>query len=136
MTPRQKFVEANDCVIWPGRISSYGYGMAGRAGRAHRIAYQKYHGVSLVPRQHVHHLCGVRSCVNVAHLEVVDAGVHATEHNTGRLKSHCKWGHEFKPETTHYDRLGKRICWICQSARFRRYRKEKRATILKEVFDD
>jgi hypothetical protein len=104
--------------------------------RAHRYFYMQYYNKPLRRRDHVHHTCGRRDCVNIKHLKVVDASAHATQHNTGRLKSHCKWGHPFKPGTTRYDKKGRRICWTCQLRRFAESRKRCRARILKVVFDD
>lgn len=113
------------CIVWVGGISAKGYGrfvVNSRRVTAHRWIYERT--VGPVPDGIVlDHLCRVRSCVNVAHLEAVSnrenivRGVGATARNL--RKTHCKNGHEFTPENTRYKRRYKRsayhgrICRIC-----------------------
>jgi len=68
----------NPCWFWRGARSSAGYAYMGRAGTnriVHRVVAWAEAGfpgqLSLFPQ--VHHTCGVRSCVNPAHLVPVTA---------------------------------------------------------------
>jgi hypothetical protein len=62
-----------DCWTWTGSRSEAGYGRL-RVGSdviyAHRWSYEHY--VGMIPdHMEIDHLCGVRHCVNPAHLDVV-----------------------------------------------------------------
>ncbi len=63
-------IKANGCWIWAGSIGQNGYGrmrFGGKTHRAHRVAYELYHGP--VPRAlGVLHSCDCPSCVNPFHL--------------------------------------------------------------------
>lgn len=64
------------CWLWTGAANgSGGYGVVRVAGRdlgAHRVFYDALVGPAPC-WQHIDHLCGVRRCVNPAHLEPVTA---------------------------------------------------------------
>lgn len=63
----------NACWPWKKSLMSRGYGQiwtGTRNGRAHRIAYELAHGVTLSNDQHVMHSCDNRDCCNPAHLSV------------------------------------------------------------------
>lgn len=66
-------VDGNGCWLWQRQMHGAGYGHTQRGGRsqtAHRWYYERF--VGPVPEgHHVDHLCGVRRCVNPAHLEAV-----------------------------------------------------------------
>lgn len=61
------------CIEWPHHIARNGYGQMrynGRARYAHRVLYEQFYGP--IPKGLVvDHLCGVRSCINPLHMEVV-----------------------------------------------------------------
>lgn len=63
------------CWLWTGSLSADGYGVMlrrgpGRSNYAHRFAYETF--VGPVPEGlELDHLCRVRACVNVEHLEAV-----------------------------------------------------------------
>jgi hypothetical protein len=109
------------CWRWTGLIDKYGYGHTSVGSRsdgtrrgmlAHRLAYERAHGVELAPRGHpdhrqVDHVCHNRSksckggvaclhrrCVNPAHLVLTTAqeNTAASSHSTAsinRAKTHC-----------------------------------------------
>ncbi len=58
------------CVLWEGYVRPDGYGQKGRCFLAHRVAYQEARGP--IPQGlTIDHLCSVKLCVNVDHLEAV-----------------------------------------------------------------
>lgn len=60
------------CWFWNLRLDRDGYGRWGNR-RAHRIAYVIANGE--IPAGYtIDHTCGMRSCVNPAHLEAVTGG--------------------------------------------------------------
>jgi hypothetical protein len=68
------------CWIWIGPRAAYGYGTTYRVpsgGRsyAHRVLYEAA-GRRLVPGYHLHHLCGLRCCVNPDHLVPLSPAEH------------------------------------------------------------
>lgn len=63
----------NGCWLWAGYLNKNGYGFfwtGTRKTSAHRAAYERVHG-PLSAEMHVHHECGIRCCVNPAHLRAV-----------------------------------------------------------------
>lgn len=56
-------VAANDCVIWPGRLTADGYGN-------HRAVWRKING-PIPDGLQLDHLCRTNACVNPDHLELV-----------------------------------------------------------------
>lgn len=90
--------------------------------RAHRVAYLLAHGT--IPQGLVlDHLCGLKQCCNVAHLEAVTQGENmrrywaSREYEPRQHMTHdrCVRGHEFTPATEyrHVDRP-RRQCLICR----------------------
>ena len=74
--PEQSFADntepQGDCLIWVGAISSSGYGVISGGGTresAHRWAYEQANG-PIPTGQTIDHTCGVRACVDPAHLRV------------------------------------------------------------------
>jgi hypothetical protein len=62
------------CVLWKGNITQYGYGRwtsgPNRDKGAHVVAWESAHGP--VPKgMTIDHLCRVKHCVRVSHMEVV-----------------------------------------------------------------
>ena len=99
------------CWIWTGWINRYGYGyfkVNGRNVKPHRWV------MDASKRMEVHHLCGVRACVNPSHLKVLTPQQHRQLHVEAR--THCKRGHEYTEENTYwYPRGGGRICRTCNN---------------------
>lgn len=66
-----KVDKSGECWLWTGAIDSCGYGLfRGSEVRAHRMAYALNTG-PIPEGMSIHHSCGVRHCVNPAHLEAV-----------------------------------------------------------------
>ncbi len=68
------------CHVWMGARFSTGYGqfkLDGKTQLAHRVAWLWFTG-SVADQ--VHHLCGVKACVNPEHLEAVNRKQHARRH--------------------------------------------------------
>lgn len=66
-------VDDAGCWLWQGAISRGGYGFVTRKTTqrlAHRWYYELHYG-ALAPGLHVHHICGVRHCVNPGHLKAM-----------------------------------------------------------------
>ncbi len=74
------------CVLWQGAINSKGYAVRGTKEErflVHRRVFEDERGP--IPEGHeIHHLCEVRRCVNVAHLQAVRPLAHRRVH-LGRL---------------------------------------------------
>lgn len=121
---------------------------------AHRVAYERHHGVQLPKRgepghRQVDHECHNRSkscpggptclhrrCVNPEHLTLATAKENSeasdrTPAHRNRRKTHCSNGHEFTPENT-YEQVRKngttvsRSCKKCQVANRTRNRRLQR----------
>ena len=93
------------CWIWTGATR-------GRYGAwcneyAHRIA------VDARPDQHVHHRCGVKLCVNPAHLGAMTRA----EHDRLHRRTACGKGHDLTVEANVYEWRGSRHCRVCRNAR-------------------
>ena len=123
----------SDCLLWAGSRNTNGYGQVRDGVRntvVHRLMYEWFAGP--VPAgAELDHLCRVRHCANVAHLEPV-----SHQENVRRgvspaaeaaVKTHCVNDHEFTEANTYIDRKGHRYCRPCRAARMRRYKRAARA---------
>jgi HNH endonuclease len=129
--------ELGPCWIWKGYInkeSHYGYFYARSHGhralglRAHRLAWELLRGK--IPRGYVtDHLCRVKKCVNVNHLEIVTPrqntlrGLSPSSLNS--RKAVCKRGHPLWGRNLYVTPKGGRRCrtcfnWLCRSYRQRK----------------
>lgn len=84
----------DDCELWTGGTHAAGYGQAKRPGggyiSAHVLAVL-LDGREIPAGYHVHHRCGVKLCVNPAHLEVLSPGDHMRTHRPPSTA--CQNGH-------------------------------------------
>ena len=109
------------CLVWHGKLTKKGYGVfcySGKTYAAHRLAWEIEHGP--IPNELVmDHLCRVRCCVNVHHLELV-----TNKENLRRgysfsalnaRKTHCQRGHLLSEENNVFrkNRPSERTCKAC-----------------------
>ena len=105
------------CTIWTKYVAETGYGQLRRDGvllYAHREAWEQAHG-PVPPGHDVHHVCGTRACVNVAHLHLVAHDHHPRLHPRPKPVA-CKRGHNFTPTNTIVHRDGRWECRTCRRA--------------------
>lgn len=113
--------EEGECWPWRGSITRHGYGQfAPRKGvnlRAHRVAYEL--SVGPIPDGlTLDHLCGVKHCVNPAHLEPVTALENVQRYAAARrAATHCRHGHSMADAYTVRTRPGHRRCRTCDLGR-------------------
>lgn len=93
---------ATGCFLWTSALNERGYAYVwvteiAASRRAHRWAYEQLHGL-LARDVELDHLCKVRHCVNVDHLEPVDHVTNMRRSVEGR--THFRCGHEMTPENT------------------------------------
>lgn len=63
--------ETNDCILWPFAVGSSGYGVFVEDGKqlyAHSTICEIAHGNRPEGDVHAAHICGVRLCINPAHV--------------------------------------------------------------------
>jgi hypothetical protein len=98
---------------------------------AHRVVWAHHHG-PIPPGHDVHHLCHVKRCIRIEHLDCLPSGQHITEHRMeyshNRAKTHCKRGHEFTPENSAPASQGRpgRRCRACHQEDNRNQRARRR----------
>jgi hypothetical protein len=121
------------CALFTGYLDKQGYGRIlhdGEKRLVHRVAYELCIG-PIPDGYEVDHLCGIRNCVNPAHLEAVTA-IENTRRAAGghAQQTHCDHGHEFTPENTRIvDRPNgkQRACRRCDARRARESRARRAA---------
>lgn len=113
---------STDCLIWTGAVNTKGYpcfAMNGVSQLAHRLAYEEARG-PIPDGMTIDHICRVRNCVNVDHLEVVSiAENNHRKRMTGGLQAggECIRGHELKPENIYRHPRGHLECRECRRAK-------------------
>lgn len=116
---------ATECLLWPGHVRSQdGYGLFIWAVRpnvydrelAHRMAWRIEHG-EIPDGVELHHLCGVKACINVDHLEALSPREHRRRH----MKDACRYGHALTPDNCYVvPTTGHRQCRVCRRERQRK----------------
>lgn len=120
---------ADDCLLYAGRLTSRGYARVwihGREVALHRAMYEKFVG-PVADGYELHHRCGIRHCINPAHLEAVTHTEHMRLHDPlrtreAREKPYCRNGHARTPENLYVaPKTGLRACRICRRNHRRAY---------------
>lgn len=103
--------DANGCLLWQGHIMPNGYGarrVDGVRVYAHRYAYEQAHGP--IPGEMViDHLCRVRACVELSHLEPVTIAENLRRGIGNKPQDFCKQGHPMD----RVSKSGRRYCGEC-----------------------
>ena len=108
---------ATGCHEWTGALDRSGYGAFKHNGKkinSHRWNYQ--FSVGDIPKGlDLDHLCRVRKCVRVAHLEPVTRRVNVIRGVSGiERATACIHGHPYTPENTYRAPRGHRECRTCK----------------------
>lgn len=111
-------VTKTDCLVWQGSQNSKGYpcfGVNGVSQLAHRLAWEDAHG-SIPEGLTIDHLCRVRACVNVEHMELVSVAENSRRQpRVLRVGGECRHGHLIASEADIYtSRRGSRECRACR----------------------
>jgi hypothetical protein len=110
---RFTFSPLRDCILWSGHLTKMGYPVlyqtSGQTIYAHRYAWERENGP--LGDLTIDHLCMVRCCVNLAHLEAVPLTENMARMN--RRRTTCPKGHEYDG----VDNRGTRTCGTCKRAR-------------------
>lgn len=133
MLSKTEFV--NGCTVWTGCVNAGGYGITQYRSEpwlAHRLVWFFTYGS--VPDE-LDHLCRVRNCVEVAHLEAV-----THEENNYRAKARrscCRRGHEYTKDNVYIiPSSGRRVCRTCKTAgRVEEHRRRRERRALRNVRD-
>lgn len=124
-------IDPSGCVLWTGAQTT-GYGrihVDGRQRTVHVVMWEMFEGP--VPEGlQLDHLCRVRNCANLTHLEPVTPRVNTLRGNTfqarNAAKTHCDNGHEFTEANTYRAPRG-RGCRTCRNEAARRWDRAHRA---------
>lgn len=119
------------CLLWTGGRSD-GYGrikIDGKPRQVHQVMYEMFADPipdGLVPD----HLCRVRHCASLAHLEYVTRRVNALRGESfsavNAVKTHCDSGHEYDLLNTYWTPDNKRRCRACDRDNTARYKARKK----------
>lgn len=126
---------ATGCLEWTGCKNRKGYGnirIGGQTYLTHRVAWAAHCG-QIPDGMHLDHVCKNPACCNPQHLRVVTPRQNALENSDSVSahyvkRTHCKNGHEFTPENTHWigPLRSKRRCRKCNAESEMRRRSSKR----------
>lgn len=110
------------CLISTRSATPDGYTrikVAGKLLYVHRVAWELWRGP--IPEHYdIDHKCRQSACFNPEHLEPTTRRENTRRGLSGRLKTHCKQGHEYTPENTGRRRSGHRYCLQCNRERVAR----------------
>ena len=119
------------CWLWERGCTSAGYGVIridGQNHYAHRLIYQLLVG-PIPDGKEIDHKCGLRGCINPAHLEAVThhENVKRGGAKTRARRPFCGRGHSFEDENAYQRPNGQRVCRTCMSLRAQRYNEKRRS---------
>lgn len=133
LAPRTVVADENGCWLVQGPLHRSGYAhvwLEGRHQYAHRYVWQKAYDVDLPREVVLDHLCRVRNCVRLDHLEPVDQSTNITRGVSPAAAhaaaTHCPQGHPYAGDNLIVrvvkatGRL-RRDCRECQRAANRKY---------------
>lgn len=121
------------CVLWTGYVTKSGYGQVADRGSltyAHRAVWEEANG-PIPAGLEIDHLCFVRNCVSLAHLDLV-----TPEENKRRMlervvagRTHCPHGHPYDGPNLLVDpHSGQRRCRTCRDAQMASRNERRRAS--------
>src|SRR5258708_2600668 len=129
----QLIIDPSGCLLWTGSTRAGGYGrikIGGRYYAVHRLMYEMFAG-PIPGGLQLDHLCRVRHCANVAHLEPVTGHINILRGTSpsaiNTTKTYCAKGHEFDLLNTRFTPSGRRACRICTQGFRAKHRARKRA---------
>jgi len=118
--PDRVVVDSNGCHLWTGCTSQAGYGYVSDRGHVvlvHRFTWEQANG--LIPQgMEVDHLCFVRNCLNIAHLDLVTPTENKRRMIERKIadRPNCPQGHPYSGDNLRIESDGHRRCQICRSA--------------------
>lgn len=122
-------VDDNGCWLWVKSLDDKGYGtqakVDGRRLRPHQLAWELL--VGPIPEGlELDHLCRVRRCCCVDHLEPVTHKVNLSRGDYA-LRTHCPQGHPYDEANTYINPRGARECRTCRAERVRAFKAKRKA---------
>jgi hypothetical protein len=117
----------SDCILWQGPVDRQGYGKVWHDGGsriAHRVAWVQEHG-EVAADVDIHHICGVKACVNLEHLQALTRAEHGRLHPFAQRPA-CGQGHEYTEANTYVRPNGQRCCRACWREATARYQQRKK----------
>ena len=121
------------CLLWTGSTQGHGYGQIHLdringhhiMGLIHRVAWELVYG-PITDDLTVNHLCKIKHCGNVNHMELLPRSEHSRKDNV--RPTHCCRGHLYTPENSYWSG-SKRRCRTCTLDHQKRYRLAKKASV-------
>jgi hypothetical protein len=111
--------DPNGCLLWSGYLQN-GYGVFKPANNNKMVAHKWFYEYKLGPVPpgfQLDHLCRVRHCVNLNHLEPVTPKENNRRSQSASAKNakktHCLRGHLFNEANTYIRPNSARMCRVC-----------------------
>jgi hypothetical protein len=114
----------SDCLIWRGAQNTKGYGcfaVNGVSQLVHRLAWEDVRG-PIPDGMTIDHICRVRNCVNVEHLELVTIAENNRRKKVAgglHVGGQCIEGHDITDLTAYRHPRGHIECRICRTEKRR-----------------